>query len=75
MKTIRSIFDAFNGPANFGRVIGVSTEHAATMRRRNSIPVRYWSVLVKAAEANGIALTPADLMEANAPSPKRRASA
>ena len=67
MMTVQTIFDAFDGPANLGRVIGVSTEHASTMRRRQSIPVRYWPAIVAGSKETGVSLSPADLMEAHAP--------
>jgi hypothetical protein len=54
MMTVADIFDAFKGPAAIGRAIGKSTEHAASMRRRASIPVRYWPRLINAARAAGI---------------------
>lgn len=54
MKTVDDVFDAFEGkPSVLGRAIGISTEHAAAMRRRGSIPVRYWRKLVAAAGERG----------------------
>lgn len=47
MATVASIFDALKGPAEVGRIIGVTTEHAASMRRRGSIPVRYWPAILE----------------------------
>lgn len=53
--TTADVFDAFGGPAEFGRVIGVSTRHAAGMRARGSIPPRYWPVIAEAARRRKIA--------------------
>lgn len=53
MQNVADIFDAFGGPANLGRAVGVRTEHATTMRRRGSIPTRYWLRLVSAAAEAG----------------------
>jgi len=53
METIDDIFDLLGGPAVIGRLIGKSTEHAATMRRRGSIPVDYWPRLIDALNALG----------------------
>ena len=46
---ISSVFSALGGAAEVGRTIGVTTEHAAGMARRGSIPVVYWPKLVAAA--------------------------
>jgi len=51
MNTFSELFDELDGPANVGRIIGVSTEHAAIMRRRNSIPAKYWDRLVHGSRA------------------------
>lgn len=39
--------------ADFGRAIGVSDVHARAMKRRNSIPSKYWSALVDEARQRG----------------------
>lgn len=52
--TLESLFNKFGGPSGVGRVIGKSTEHAAAMRRRGSIPVEYWPNLVSYAESHGL---------------------
>ncbi len=54
MQTVAEITAAFGGPAELGRAIGVTTEHAAQMRRRNSVPVRYWPKLIEAAAGRGV---------------------
>ncbi len=66
MMTLSSIFDVFGGPAEVGRAIGVSTEHATTMRRRGSIPVRYWPSLLAEARDRSITLSEADLVAIHA---------
>ena len=67
MNTVDAIFEAFGGPAALGRAIGIPTEHAAQMKRRKSIPVRWWPKLVAAAKEKGIPLTDADLIAIHAP--------
>ncbi len=75
MTCIESFFQAFAGPANFGRAIGVSTEHAAQMRRRRSIPADYWPRLIEAARERGIdGITFESLAEAR-PARRRKAPA
>jgi hypothetical protein len=54
METLPALFTAFGGPAKVGQAIGVSTEHAASMKRRNSIPVGYWPQLIAAARERRI---------------------
>jgi hypothetical protein len=56
MKQISQIFDAWPDPkvANVARDLGITTEHAAQMKARGSIPVRYWPRLVDSAKERGI---------------------
>lgn len=54
MVTLDDVFEEFGGPAEVGRAIGKSTEHAASMRRRGSIPVEYWPALLAQARGRGI---------------------
>ncbi len=56
MDSIESLFAQLGGPSEVGRIIGKSTEHAAAMKRRKSIPVRYWSKLMMASQQNGVDL-------------------
>ena len=39
---------------NFGKDIGVTVEHAATIKRRNSIPVRFWPKVLEGARERDI---------------------
>ncbi len=52
--TFNHLFEAFGGPAQVGRLLGITTEHAVQMRRRGSIPPEHWPRLVNAAIAQGI---------------------
>ena len=70
MKAVADIFEDFSGPAELARAIGVSTEHATTMRRRGSIPVRFWPTLIEAARDRGLSVTEADLIAAHAARPR-----
>lgn len=54
MQTVAALFDEFGGPAKVGQAIGVSTEHASAMKRRESIPVDYWPDLIAWARINSI---------------------
>lgn len=72
MTTVNDIFSSCGGPAQVGRAIGKSTEHATAMRRRGSIPVAYWPALVEWAKAEGVeGVTHESLVLAHA---RRRAS-
>jgi hypothetical protein len=57
MQNLDEIFSAFGGPSKVGQAIGISTEHAASMKRRRSIPSGYWHVLTEAAKSRGIDLS------------------
>ncbi len=64
---VDSIFEALGGPAAVGRLIGKSTEHAATLRRRRSIPVRYWPKIIgSVSKVTGELITDSDLVRAHA---------
>jgi hypothetical protein len=57
MNTLDEVFEALGGVAEVGRVIGKRTEHASVLKRRGSVPVRYWPSLIAAAEERGVVLT------------------
>lgn len=66
MMTVDDIFHLLGGPAEVGRIIGKSTEHAASMRRRGSVPVRYWAAIIDAsAQRNVSEITHAALVAAH----------
>ena len=48
--------------ANFGRDIGTTVEHAATIKKRNSIPVRFWPRVVEGAHGRSIPDVSYDLL-------------
>lgn len=50
MKTVSDIFEALGGNAAVGRALGVNPSTASEMKRRESIPVEYWPLLVEAAK-------------------------
>ena len=62
METIETIFQHLGGASGVGRAIGKSTEHAAAMRRRRSIPLRYWPKVIDAAQAKGVTIDEALLV-------------
>lgn len=54
IRSVDELFEVCGGPARVGRAIGKSTEHAAAMRRRSSVPTDYWAVLVEWAKGEGL---------------------
>lgn len=54
---IKTLFIALGGPAAVGRVLGISTEHAAAMAKRQSIPLIYWPKLIAEARKRRLELT------------------
>jgi hypothetical protein len=65
MQTIDAIFSNLGGPASVGRIIGKSTEHAASIRRRGSVPVEYWPKIIEAARGLDLAITYETLVAAH----------
>lgn len=57
METISSIFDRFGGVTATAAVLGVNASTASEMKRRKSIPVKYWPLLVSEAKYRRIKLT------------------
>lgn len=57
MKHVDDIFQIFGGTASFAKAIDVKNSAASEMKRRKSIPVRYWPRLIHAAFERDIALT------------------
>jgi len=62
MRTFRAVIDAFGGPACYARGIieidgrlGMTVQYAPHLRRRNSIPPKFWPATVKLAEKRGMA--------------------
>jgi hypothetical protein len=56
MNTIEDIFLNLGGTGAVARIIGVKHSAASEMRRRGSIPVKYWPALVEGATAAGKAM-------------------
>ncbi|QUS40596.1 hypothetical protein RPMA_18440 [Tardiphaga alba] len=54
MNTIDEVFAAFSGTSAFAAALGLNLSTASEMRRRSSIPVRYWPKLVDAARERAI---------------------
>jgi len=61
MRTFRAVIDALGGPAAYARGImaidgrvGMTVAYAPHLRRRNSIPPKFWPATVKLAEIRGM---------------------
>lgn len=57
MNTVEDVFVGFGGTSAFAGAMGLNLSTASEMRRRSSIPVRYWPKLVAVAlerDINGV---------------------
>jgi hypothetical protein len=54
MKKVSDIFDAVGGPAQMARLLNLKPSTSTEMKRRQSIPARYWEPLVEGCKAAGI---------------------
>jgi predicted fused transcriptional regulator/phosphomethylpyrimidine kinase len=54
METVHNIFDTFGGSSAVAKALGVGQSTASEMKRRASIPVKYWPALVEAASEQGL---------------------
>lgn len=54
MRNVPSLFDDIGGPGKVAEILGIKPSTASEMKRRKSIPVRYWPRLVDACQSAGI---------------------
>jgi hypothetical protein len=54
MQSVSTIFETLGGPTRVARILDVGFSTASEMKRRGSIPVKYWPQLVAACESQGI---------------------
>jgi hypothetical protein len=54
MQSVSTIFETLGGPTRVARMLDVGFTTASEMKRRGSIPVKYWPRLVAACESQGI---------------------
>lgn len=54
METVEHIFVAFGGSGKVALALGVKPSAASEMRRRKSIPVKYWPRLIAACRVRKI---------------------
>ncbi|MGI3902488.1 MAG: carph-isopro domain-containing protein [Janthinobacterium lividum] len=69
MNTITDLFQKLGGNTKVGVVIGKGQTTVSEMKRRGSIPVRYWPLLLRAAQNAGVDLDEATLVQIHAPDP------
>lgn len=56
IRSVPELFDRLGGPAAVARLIGKPASTASEMKRRRSIPVEYWPVIINAGAAQDIGL-------------------
>lgn len=66
MDSVDAIFEKLGGTTAVARAIDVKPSAASEMRRRASIPVRYWPRLIAAAAGEGIIITNDELVAIHA---------
>ncbi len=54
MTDVASIFETLGGPAKVARILHVGVSTASEMKRRGSIPVRWWPPLIEAGSEKGV---------------------
>ena len=68
MRTIDEVFERLGGTGLVARLIEVKHSAASEMRRRASIPVRYWPQLIEGARAAGVTIDSDMLVAIHVPS-------
>ena len=67
MNMISDLFEKLGGNTKVGSAIGKGQTTVSEMKRRRSIPVRYWPKIILAAREKGIDISEADLLRIHAP--------
>ena len=62
MTDIHKIFDKLDGPGKVAELLGVKPSAASEMKRRKSVPVKYWPKLVIACNEAGLTINYATLV-------------
>ena len=80
METVDDIFSELGGTGAVATMLEVNHSTASEMRRRGTIPVKYWPKLTSGAAAAGKKLSNDDLVRAHtekapAPAPSEEAAA
>lgn len=57
MRHVDEIFEKLGGTTAFARAVEIKPSAASEMRRRGSIPVRYWPRLISVAKEHEFVLT------------------
>jgi hypothetical protein len=60
-----TLYSELGGPAAVGRMLGISTEYAAAMKRRGSIPLEHWPVMIMSPIGKTLGVTEARLLFAH----------
>ena len=74
MNQIGDLFKRLGGNTKVGFAIGKGQTTVSEMKRRRSIPVRYWPLLIHAARENGLEISEADLVRIHAPANREHAA-
>ncbi|WP_146119563.1 carph-isopro domain-containing protein [Phyllobacterium phragmitis] len=56
MNTIKDLFEDLGGTGAVARIISVKHSAASEMRRRGSIPVKYWPAIIAEASARELSV-------------------
>lgn len=76
MNTVEDVFLKFEKTSSFADALGLKLSAASEMRRRKSIPVRYWPKLVDAARQRGFKeITNDSLVAIHAPATEQAGAA
>ena len=67
MDNVASLIESLGGNASFGDMVGIPASHVRVMKRRGSIPVRYWSKVIEGAKSTGEPISYEKLVQIHAP--------
>lgn len=61
METISDIISAMGGPSKMARLLGTNQSTVSEMKRRRSIPPKWWNPILETDEAQAARLTLSDI--------------
>jgi len=57
MDSVNDLFQKLGGPSEVARILGCGTSTASEMKRRSSVPIRYWTTLIQSERGRDLGLT------------------
>lgn len=74
MLTIHDLFDTLGGPGKVAEMMAVKPSTASEMKRRQSIPLKYWDRLIRSSAKEGFEISYETLVSLHSKSREEQAA-